>query len=71
MIKVIKKVTDVIIILIITLLAGYFVLRFFGKVAIFKIQTGSMETKIHVGDYVLAVKNKEINDNQQQCHQRK
>ena len=53
MIKLIKKITDIVFVLIIIALAGYFVLRSMGKLEIFEVETGSMEDGIHPGDYVL------------------
>lgn len=53
MIRGIKKIFDVIFILMIVVLAGYFVLRNMGYLEIYKVETGSMEQGIHAGDYVL------------------
>ena len=55
--KTVKIIMDVILILIIVLLSIYVILRFTNKVEIFKVKTGSMETNIHIGDYVLILKN--------------
>ncbi len=55
--KIIKRIIDVIFIAIIILLLCYFILKVFGIVNVFKVQTGSMEDGIHVGDYILSVKN--------------
>ena len=56
MVKVIRKIADILLIVIIVILAGYYVLRLANKVEIFSIVTGSMEEDIHVGDYVLIFK---------------
>lgn len=61
MVRGIKKIFDVIFILIIILLVGYFVLRNMGYLEIYEVETGSMEQGIHAGDYVLIVeKNKYV-----------
>lgn len=54
--KVLKITLDVIIIIAIVLLCIYFLLRFLGVVDIYKVETGSMEEKIHTGDYILIYK---------------
>ena len=51
--KVIKIIIDVILILAIVLLIIYFALRITGKIKIYNVETGSMEDKIHAGDYIL------------------
>ena len=53
MIKILKKVLDVFIIILILFLATYYVLKITGRVDIFGIKTGSMEEHIHAGDYIL------------------
>ena len=53
MIKIIKKIADIIFALIIIILVGYFALRNMGILEIYKVETGSMEHGIHAGDYVL------------------
>ena len=64
MVKVLKRIIDVVFIIIIVMLAIYAILRLTKNVAIYKVQTGSMEDGIHVGDYILTKKCKtyEIND---------
>ena len=57
MIKIIKRIIDIVFIFIIIILSLYFVLRFTGKVSMFKVQTGSMESGIHVNDYIFVWKN--------------
>jgi len=59
--KVFKVVIDTICILLIILLVGYVILRFTNKVEIFKVETGSMEDGIHVGDYILISKSGKYN----------
>ncbi|MBR2678611.1 MAG: signal peptidase I [Bacilli bacterium] len=56
MAKILKKIFDVIFVLMIVLLSLYFVLRFLGMAEIYKVQTGSMEDGIHAGDYILIYK---------------
>jgi signal peptidase len=56
MVKIIRRIIDIIFVAIIAILVGYFILRLMGKTAIFNVQTGSMETGIHVGDYILTYK---------------
>ena len=53
MAKVIKRVFDVVLVLIIILLIVYFALRNIGILEIYEVETGSMEQGIHAGDYVL------------------
>ena len=54
--KVFKIVVDTICILLIIILVGYAILRFTNKIVIYKVETGSMEDGIHVGDYILVSK---------------
>lgn len=54
--RVLKIIFNTILILIIVLLSIYCVLRFTDKVRIYNVETGSMEDKIHTGDYILLVK---------------
>ena len=56
MIKVLKKIVDVILIIIIVVLALYFILRVDNKIRIYNVMTGSMEDNIHAGDYILILK---------------
>ena len=62
--KIIKIIIDTILILTIVLLLGYFILRLTGKMQIYNVETGSMEDKIHAGDYILLYdkKNYKVND---------
>lgn len=56
MIKIIKKITDILLITIIALLVCYLGLRMFNKVEIYNVKTGSMEDRIHAGDYIFIYK---------------
>ena len=53
MIKIYKLFVNVLFIIIIALLLIYFVFRVTDKVEIYRVKTGSMEEKIHVGDYIM------------------
>jgi signal peptidase len=53
MVKIIRKIIDVLLIITIVFLAGYYILRLSGKAEIYNVVTGSMEDHIHVGDYIL------------------
>ena len=61
MAKILKKIFDVIFVLMIVCLSLYFVLRFFGMAEIYRVQTGSMEDGIHAGDYILIYKKDKYN----------
>jgi len=54
--KVFKIIMDSLLILVIVFLAGYYLLRMTGMINIYKVETGSMEYKIHVNDYILLFK---------------
>ena len=53
-----KIIFDIIFIILIICLCGYFALRLLGIAQIYKIETGSMEDNIHAGDYILIYKKK-------------
>ena len=53
MMKIFKRITDIIFILVIITLILYFSLRNMGVLEIYEVETGSMEQGIHAGDYVL------------------
>ena len=53
MAKVFKWIMNLILVIIIVLLATYLFFRLTNRVEIYKVKTGSMEAKIHVGDYIL------------------
>ena len=57
--KVFKTIFDIIFILVIIALVGYFVLRSVDYLEIYEVETGSMENGIHIGDYVLICRKKE------------
>ncbi len=54
--KVFKGIVNVVLVLVIILLLGYLILRVTNKIVIYRVETGSMEDKIHVGDYILLLK---------------
>ena len=54
--KNIKIVSNIIFIIIIVLLVGYYILRLTNKVEIYTVMTGSMEDNINAGDYILIYK---------------
>ena len=56
MVKIIKKILDIILLLTIIIIYTYLVLSKMNKVVIYNIKTGSMEDNIHVGDHILIVK---------------
>lgn len=56
--KILKNISNILLILLIVVLAGYFVFRVLGIVTIYKVETGSMETGIHAGDYILIINKK-------------
>ena len=58
MTKVAKRIMDIIFIILIVILIGYFALRNSGTIEIYEVETGSMEDGIHPGDYVLIYKKK-------------
>jgi signal peptidase I len=64
MVKGIKKLFDLVLVLIIIILSAYYALRITNKVEIFAIMTGSMEENIHAGDYILIMRKNDyhIND---------
>ncbi len=53
MVRLVRKIIDVLFIIIIIILGIYFILRVTNKVVIYEVKTGSMEDGIHVGDYIL------------------
>ena len=59
--KIIRIISDIVFVLLITLLGAYFILRFTGTADIYKVQTGSMEDGIHAGDYILIYKKSSYN----------
>ena len=63
MIKIIKRIIDIVFIIIIAILSLYFVLRLTNRVVIYKVQTGSMENGIHVNDYIFVLKKNSYSKN--------
>ncbi len=53
MARIVKIISDVLLVLAIIVLVAYFALRLTNKIRIYKVETGSMEDKIHAGDYIL------------------
>jgi signal peptidase len=51
--KVIKTISNIVLVILIILLVSYIALRITNKIRIYKVETGSMEDKIHAGDYIL------------------
>ncbi len=51
--KILKRIVDIICIIIIFILVVYFLLRITNKIQIYVVSTGSMEDNIHIGDYIL------------------
>ena len=61
MVKIFKLITNIIFTIVIALLSVYLVLRTTDKVEIYRVKTGSMEDKIHVGDYIMIYQKNEYN----------
>ena len=61
MVKIYKRIVDIILVSVIILLASYFILRIMGIMEISEVQTGSMEDGIHAGDYVLIYRKSKYN----------
>ena len=61
MVKILKTILNVFYVIIIILLIGYFALRVSDKVEIYVVKTGSMEEKIHIGDYILIFRKNSYN----------
>ncbi len=56
MTKILKFIANLLLIIAIVALSGYFLLRVTNRIEIYNVKTGSMEAKIHVGDYILILK---------------
>ena len=56
-----KIVNNILFIIIIIILAGYFALRMLNKIEIYGVTTGSMENNIHAGDYILIIRKNDYN----------
>ena len=61
MIKIIKWIANLLLIFVIVVLSAYFLLRVTNKIEIYNVKTGSMEAKIHIGDYILIFKKGDYN----------
>ena len=61
MIKIFKWFSNLLLITVIAILSAYFLLRVTNKIEIYNVKTGSMENKIHVGDYILIFKKSNYN----------
>ncbi len=59
--NILKIVNNVLFIIIIIILAGYFALRMLNKIEIYGVTTGSMENNIHAGDYILIIRKNDYN----------
>ena len=59
--NILKIVNNALFIIIIIILAGYFVLRMLNKIEIYSVTTGSMENNIHAGDYILIIRKNDYN----------
>ncbi len=61
MANLIKKIFDIILVLIIVALSSYFALRCFNIIKIYIVKTGSMKDNIHIGDYIFIVNKSKYN----------
>ena len=61
MAKIFKLLVNIIFVIIIVLLSIYVLLRMTDKIEIYQVKTGSMEEKIHVGDYILIYQKDDYN----------
>ena len=59
--KIFNILFNTLLVVIIIALVAYFALRISGKITIYSVETGSMENKIHPGDYILLFKQKKYN----------
>ena len=59
--KIFKWFVNILFIIVIALLLAYLVLRTTDKIEIYRVKTGSMEEKIHVGDYILIYRKNSYN----------
>lgn len=59
--KIFKWFVNILFIIVIALLLAYLALRTTDKIEIYRVKTGSMEEKIHVGDYILIYRKKSYN----------
>ena len=61
--KKLKLITNILLIITIIILSIYVLLKITNVVDIYKVQTGSMEDGIHVGDYIIVLKHGEYKEN--------
>lgn len=61
MAKIFKEIINIIFVILIIVLLGYFILRISGRLEIYNVKTGSMEDNIHVNDYILIYKKSDYN----------
>lgn len=54
--KVLKVISNIVLIILIIILSLYVLLRFTNKICIYEVMSGSMETGIHKGDYLIVLK---------------
>ena len=59
--KIFKWFVNIIFVIVIVLLVAYLALRTTDKIEIYRVKTGSMEEKIHVGDYILIYRKENYN----------
>ena len=59
--KVLKVISNILLIIVIIILSGYLILKFTNKIAIYEVMSGSMETGIHKGDYIVVKKDNHYN----------
>ena len=57
--KIIKTISNIVLVIVIIILSSYLILKFTNKMTIYKVLTNSMETGIHAGDYIVITKSKE------------
>lgn len=57
--RIFKTLFNILLIFITIILSAYFVLRITDRIKIFNVETGSMEDKIHTGDYILLCRKNE------------
>lgn len=58
MVKILKTISNILLTLLIVILLVYFVLKITNILGIYRVMTGSMETGIHPGDYLVVKKEK-------------
>ena len=61
MVKILRFIVNALLVIIIFLLLIYLLFKVTNKVEIYRVKTGSMEEKIHVGDYILIYRQESYN----------